>query len=97
MQMIHTHALENIILKQHQYKIQYDQRRPDHHYAVNDRVLIRRHGMKNKLEPRYSVTSQIVIREKHPVYVVKDEITQSEKQVHINDIRTIYASKFNLI
>ena len=51
--------------------------------------------MKNKLEPRYSVTSQIVIREKHPVYVVKDEITQSEKQVHINDIRPIYASKLN--
>ena len=95
MQVIHTHARENIIRKQHQYKIQYDQRRVDHQYAINDRVLIKRHGMKTKLEPKYSVTPQIIIREKHPVYVAKDEITQSEKQVHINDIRPTYASKLN--
>ncbi len=57
--------------------------------------MIRRHGLKNKLEPKYSVTPQIVIREEHPIYVVKDETTQIETQVHINDIRPIYVSKSN--
>ncbi|CAF1632626.1 unnamed protein product [Rotaria sordida] len=56
MKLIHTHARENIIRRQHQYKTQYDKRRPDPHYAINDRVLIRRHGIKNKLEPKYSIT-----------------------------------------
>ena len=95
MKLIHGYARENIIRKQHQYKTQYDKQRPDPHYAINDRVLIRRHGMKNKLEPKYSVTPQIIIREEHPVYVVKDEITQCETRVHINDIRPICGSRLN--
>ncbi|CAF5142119.1 unnamed protein product, partial [Rotaria magnacalcarata] len=53
------------------------------------------HGMKNKLEPKYSITPQIVIREKHPVDVVKDEITQCETRVHINDVRPISVSQSN--
>ena len=97
MKLIHSHARENIIRKQHQYKTRYDKRRPDPHYAINDRVLIRRHGMKNKLEPKYSVTPQIVIRKEHPVYVVKDEITQCETWVHVNDIRPIYVSRSKVI
>ncbi|CAF4321914.1 unnamed protein product, partial [Adineta steineri] len=67
----------NITNKQHQYKTRYDKQRADPHYSINDRVLIRRHGLKNKLEPKYSMTSQIIIQEKHPLYVVKDETTQS--------------------
>jgi hypothetical protein len=93
MRVIHTYARENIIRKQNQYKARYDKHRSDHHHAINDRVLIRRHGIKNKLEPKFSITPQVVIREEHPVYVVKDEITQSETQVHINDIRPIYVSE----
>ena len=95
MKMIHGYARENIIHKQNQYKTQYDKRRPDPHHAINDRVLIKRHGMKNKLEPKYSITPQIVIREQHPVYIVKDEVTQRETRVHINDIRPIYVSRSN--
>ena len=95
MKIIHSHARENIIRKQRQYKIQYDKQRSDPHYAIDDRVLIRRHGMKNKLEPKFSITPQIIVREEHPVYVVKDEITQSETRVHINDIRPIYVEKSN--
>ena len=49
--------------------------------------------MKNKLEPKFSITPQIIIREQHPIYVVKDEITQCETRVHINDIRPIITSK----
>lgn len=95
MKVIHTHAHENIIRKQHQYKTQYDKRRPDPHYAIHDRVLIRRHGMRNKLEPKYSVTPQIIVQEEHPVYIVEDEITHGKTRVHINDIRPIHISKSN--
>ncbi|CAF4130590.1 unnamed protein product, partial [Rotaria sordida] len=49
MKLIHGYARENIIRKQHQYKTQYDKRRPDPHYTINDRVLVRRHGLKYKL------------------------------------------------
>lgn len=83
MRLIHTYARENIIRKQHQYKTQYDKRRSNPHYALDDRVLIRRHGMKSKLEPKYSVTSQIIIQEDHHVYIVKDEITLRETRVHL--------------
>ncbi|CAF5134386.1 unnamed protein product [Rotaria sp. Silwood1] len=92
---MHTYARENILRQQHQYKVRYDQRRSNPHYEINDRVLIRRHGMKNKLEPKFSITPQIIIRAQHPVYIVRDEITQVETQVHINDIRPIYISKQN--
>jgi hypothetical protein len=91
--LIHTHARENIIRKQHQYKTRYDKQRLDPRYAINDRVLIRKHGTKNKLDPKYSVTPQIVIEERHPVYIVKDEITRYETQVHVNDMRPIYVVK----
>ncbi|CAF4668645.1 unnamed protein product, partial [Rotaria magnacalcarata] len=67
-----------------------DKLRPDPHYAINDRVLIRRHGLQNKLEPKFSITTQNIIRARHPVYVVRDETTHAETQVHINDIRPIY-------
>jgi hypothetical protein len=93
MKLIHTHARENIIRKQHQYKTQYDKRRPDPHYVINDRVLIRRHGMKNKLEPKYSITPKVIIKKQHPIYWVKDEETQVESRVHVNDIRPIFIHK----
>jgi len=88
--LIHIQARENIIRRQHQYKSRYDKQRLDSRYTVNDRVLIRQRGTENKLEPKYSITPQIVIREEHPVYIVKDETNQHETRVHINNIRPIY-------
>ena len=95
MKLIHNNARENIVRKQRQYKAQYDKQRSDPRYSVNDRVLIRRHGMKNKLEPKYSVTPKIVIQVKHPVYIVKDEVAGNETRVHINDMRPIYVTQSN--
>ncbi|CAF3952955.1 unnamed protein product [Adineta steineri] len=92
MKLIHTHARQNTPRKQQQYKNRYDKQRFDLHYAINDRVLIRKHGMKNKLEPKFSITPQVIIREQHPVYIVRDETTKIETQVHANDIRPIYGS-----
>jgi hypothetical protein len=95
MKLIHAHARGNITRKQHHYKARYDKQRPDPHHTINDRVLIRRHGMKSKLEPKFSITPQIIIRDEHPVYVVKDELTLNETRVHINDIRPIYVTRSN--
>ncbi|CAF1689217.1 unnamed protein product, partial [Adineta ricciae] len=67
----------------------------DAHYSLNDRVLIRKHGLKNKLDAKYSITPQIVIREDHPVYIVQDESTQVETRVHVNDIRPICITRSN--
>ena len=90
MKLIHSHARQNIVHKQHRYKNRYDKQRSDPHYKINDRVLIKKHGMKSKLEPKFSVATQIIIRGEHPVYIVQDETTQVETQVHVNDIRPIY-------
>ncbi|CAF0791446.1 unnamed protein product [Adineta ricciae] len=93
MKLMHRYAHENMTNRQNQYKKHYDKHRSDPRYSINDRVLIRKHGLKNKLDPKYSVTRQVIVREEHPVYIVKDEVTQSETRVHINDIRPIYVSK----
>ncbi|CAF1479320.1 unnamed protein product, partial [Adineta ricciae] len=89
MKIIHRNARENMINKQKQYKSRYDTQRNDPHYSLNDRVLIRKHGLKSKLDAKYSITPQIIIREDHPVYIVQDESTQVETRVHVNDIRPI--------
>ena len=91
--IIQRQARDNIINRQQQYKSNYDKQRPDPHYEVNDPVLIKIHGMKTKLEPRYSITPKIIVRKQHPVYWVKDEETQIESRVHVNDIRPILILK----
>ncbi|CAF5165070.1 unnamed protein product [Rotaria magnacalcarata] len=62
MTLIHGYARENIFQRQQQYKAQYDKLRPDPRYAINDRILIRRHELQNKLEPKFSITPQNIIR-----------------------------------
>ncbi|CAF4715103.1 unnamed protein product [Rotaria sp. Silwood2] len=91
--IIRRQAREHIVSRQQQYKTYYDQQRSDPHYALNDLVLIKIHGIRNKLEPRYSITPKIIIRKQHPIYWVKDERTQVESRVHVNDIRPIFISK----
>ena len=91
--IIQQHARDNIIRRQRQYKINYDKQRPDPHYEINDPVLIKIHGIKKKLEPKYSITTKIIIRKQHPIYWVKDEKTQVESRVHVNDIRPILILK----
>ncbi|CAF1558610.1 unnamed protein product [Adineta ricciae] len=95
MMIIHRNARRKMTDKQQQYKKRYDTQRKDPHYSINDRVLIRKHGLKNKLDPKYSVTPQIIVRDQHPVYIVQDESTHVETRVHVNDIRPIYSSQSN--
>ncbi|CAF4561378.1 unnamed protein product, partial [Rotaria sp. Silwood2] len=70
-----------------------DKQRADPHYEINDLVLIKIHGTKTKLDPKYSITPKVIIKKQHSIYWVKDEATQVESRVHINDIRPIFISK----
>ncbi|CAF1329608.1 unnamed protein product [Rotaria sordida] len=91
--IIQQHARDNIIRRQRQYKINYDKQCPDPHYEINGPALIKIHGIKKKLEPKYSITPKIILRKQHPIDWVKDEKTQVESRVHVNDIRSILILK----
>ncbi|CAF4100345.1 unnamed protein product [Rotaria sordida] len=84
---------DNVNSRQQQYKKRYDKRRADPHYETNDLVLIKIHGAKTKLDPKYSIKPKVIIKKQHPIYWVKDEDTQVESRVHVNDIRPIFISK----
>ncbi|CAF3907401.1 unnamed protein product, partial [Rotaria sordida] len=47
---------KNLLIIQRQYKINYDKQRPNPYYEINDPVRIKIHGIKKKLEPKYSIT-----------------------------------------
>ena len=75
------------------YKNSYDKQRQDPHYEINDQVLVRIHGLRSKLDPRYSIDPKLIIKKQHPIYWVKDKKTQIESRVHVNDIRPIFILK----
>ena len=91
--IIRSQASDNITKRQRQYKNYYDRQHSDPHYEVNDLVLIKIHGMKSKLEPQYMLTPKIIVKKQHPNYWVKDEGTNVEIRVHVNDIRPIFNFK----
>ncbi|CAF1177908.1 unnamed protein product [Rotaria sordida] len=84
---------DNVNSRQQRYKNRYDKQRADPHYEINDLVLIKIHGTKTKLDPKYSITPKVIIKKQHPIYWVKDDDTQVESRVHVNDIRPIFMSK----
>lgn len=91
--ILQQHARENIVTRQQQSKKFYDKRRTDPHYKINDLLLVKIHGLKPKLEPRYSGTPKIIIQSQNPTYWVRDENTQVESRVHVNDIRPTFIPK----
>jgi hypothetical protein len=91
--IIQQQTRDNVNIQQQRYKIRYDKQRADPHYKINDLVLIKIHGIKTKLDPKYSVTPKVIIKKQHPIYWVRDEETQVESRVHVNDIRPIFISE----
>jgi hypothetical protein len=91
--IIRRQVHDNANGKQQRYKNRYDKQRSNPHYEINDSVLIKIHGTKTKLDPKYSITPKIIIKKQHPNYWVKDETTQVESRVHVNDIRPIFILK----
>ncbi|CAF1518127.1 unnamed protein product, partial [Rotaria sordida] len=58
----------------------------------NNALLTKIHSSRSKLDPRYSITPKFIIKTQHPIYWVKDEITQIVSRVHVSDIRLILMS-----
>ncbi|CAF1521778.1 unnamed protein product [Rotaria sordida] len=67
----------------------YDKNRSNPQYEINDKVLIRIHGLRSKLDPRYSLTPKIIIQKQHPTYWVRDQLNDQVTSVHVNDKRPI--------
>ena len=87
--IMHQCARARIVSSQSRYKQQYNHHRSDPRYEINDQVLTRVHGVRSKLEPRYSLIPKVVVKTQHPVYWVQDDSTQQIIQVHANDMRPI--------
>ncbi|CAF1475073.1 unnamed protein product, partial [Rotaria sordida] len=92
LQIIHNNARNNITQQQSKYKTYYDKNRSEPSYNINDQVLTKIHSSRSKLDPRYSITPKFIIKTQHPIYWVKDEITQIVGRVHVSDIRLILMS-----
>ena len=60
--IIQHQAHDNIKDQQHRYKNRYDKQRSDPHYEINDLVLIKIHGKKTKLDPKYSITQKLLLK-----------------------------------
>ena len=68
---------------------EYDHHRSDPHYEINEQVLTLVQGTRSKLDSRYSLILKSVVSKQHPIYWVRDDVTQAVTRVHVNDIRPI--------
>ena len=89
LEIYHRATRDNIIIQQQANKTYYDVNRPDPHYNIGDRVLTRLHGLRGKLDAKFSPTPKTIIQHYHPTYTVRDEITQVESNVHVSDLRPL--------
>jgi transposase InsO family protein len=89
LRIYHQSAKHNIIQQQQMNKEWYDRNRLDPHYQIGDKVLTRIYGLRGKLDPKFSITPRIIIHAQHPIYIVEDETTQVQSQVHVGDLRPI--------
>ena len=89
MRLYHTTAKQYICLQQQVNKTRYDHNRLDPQYKVGDSVLTRIHGLRGKLDPKFSSTPHTVVHIQHPVYVLEDQKTNTRSQAHVNDLRPI--------
>ncbi|CAM4844631.1 unnamed protein product, partial [Rotaria magnacalcarata] len=53
-------------------KHHYDINRRDPHYKVDDKFLIRIHGIRGELDPKFSPIPQVIPTTNHPTYLVQD-------------------------
>ena len=89
LKIYHQFARNNILQQQERNKVYYDRNRSDPHFVIGDKVLTRVTGGKGKLDPLYSSTPKVIIQTAHPIYIVQDEVTKIESQVHVSDLRPL--------
>ena len=89
LRIYHRTARFNIIQQQQFNKTHCDRHRSDPYYKTGDQVLTRIHGLRGKLDPKFSLTPKIIVHTQHPTYIVEDAITQNQSRVHVSDLRPI--------
>ena len=89
LKIYHQAAKYNIILQQENNEKYYDHNRFNPHYKIGDKVLTRIHGLRGKLDPKFSITPKVAIDVSHPTYIVQDEETHATSHVHVADLRLI--------
>ena len=92
LKIIQQNAQNQSIYSHMNSKINYDKNRSNPQYAISDEVLVRLHGPRSKLDPRYSLTPKIIIQKQHPIYWVRDQLNDLVTRVHVNDMRPILLS-----
>jgi hypothetical protein len=92
LQIIQQYAPNQSIYSHMNNKKYYDKNRSNSHYEINDKILIRIHGLRSKLDPQYALTPKVIIRTQHPTYWVQDQLNHQITRVHVNDIRPILLS-----
>lgn len=75
--------------QQQKTKTRYDLRRTNPQYKLGTMVLTRIVTNRSKLDPRYSISPKIVVRQQHPIYHVQDTNTNIIFRVHVSDIRPL--------
>ncbi|CAF1532150.1 unnamed protein product, partial [Didymodactylos carnosus] len=75
LKLYQLYSSENMIKQQNLSAIRYNKNRKDKHYNIGDYVLTRIQGNRLKLDPRFHPTPMIIIKAKHPTYIVKDPET----------------------
>ncbi|CAF1533989.1 unnamed protein product [Rotaria sp. Silwood1] len=89
LRIIQQHARNQSIYSHMNNKKYYDKNRSNPQYEINDKILIRIHGLRSKLDPHYTLNPKIIIQRQHPIYWVRDQLNDQITRVHVNDIRPI--------
>ena len=92
LKIIRQNAQNQSIYSHMNSKINYDKNRSNPQSAISDQVLVRLHGSRSKLDPRYSLTPKIITQKQHPIYCVRDQLNDLVTLVHVNDMRPILLS-----
>lgn len=85
----HQTARNHIVVQQQHNKQNYDSNRKDPQYNLGDIVLTRIHGLRGKLEPKFSPIPRVITKVNHPTYEVFDEEKQTVYRVHVADLKPI--------
>ena len=85
----HGHARANILSQQRYNKQRYDIHRTDPRYDVGARVFTKIRTSRGKLDPRYLVDNQIIVKATHPTYIVKHIPTGVKRKYHVSDLRPV--------
>lgn len=89
LRIYHQTARNHIVVQQQHNKQNYDSNRKDPQYNLGDIVLTRIHGLRGKLEPKFSPIPRVITKVNHPTYEVFDEEKQTVYRVHVADLKPI--------